>query len=91
MIIPDAGSMIIPDPDPACSPRPLSHLSVRQTSGRQVHITVNRVANPGCLSQIPGPNFFDPGSEFFRSRILDPHKRISVFEPKKLFLSPSEI
>jgi hypothetical protein len=32
------------------------------------------VADPGCLSRIR--IFFHPGSEFFPSRILDPHQRI---------------
>jgi hypothetical protein len=37
---------------------------------------------PGCLSRIPDPNFFHPGSRiriFFPSRIPDPHQRIQVF------------
>jgi hypothetical protein len=34
------------------------------------------VADPGCLSQIPDPTFFYPGSEFFSSRVPDPHQRI---------------
>jgi hypothetical protein len=29
----------------------------------------NSVADPGCLSRIPDPNFYHPGSEFFPSRI----------------------
>jgi hypothetical protein len=41
----------------------------------------------------PHPNFSipDPGSEFFPSRILDPLKRIQVFEPKKIVSKLLEI
>jgi hypothetical protein len=38
-----------------------------------------RVADPGCLSQIP--NVFHPRSEFFPSRITDPHQRIYAISP----------
>ncbi len=41
------------------------------------------VADPGCLSRIPDPTFFHPGSRIrtvsipdLRSRIPDPHQRI---------------
>ena len=34
------------------------------------------VEDPGCLSRIPDPTFFHPGSEFFPSRIPDPQQRI---------------
>ncbi len=38
------------------------------------------VADPGCLSQIPDPTCFHPGSRRIRIfSIPDPHKRISVF------------
>jgi hypothetical protein len=42
------------------------------------------VADPGCLSWIPGPNFFQPGSRVkrFRSRI---RIRIKEFNPKNCF------
>ncbi len=58
---------------------------------------MNNVADPGCLSRIPDPTFFYPGSDFFLSRIPDPNclhpgSRISIKEfknlnPKKWFLS----
>ncbi len=41
------------------------------------------VADPGCLSQIPDPNFFHPGS---RISI----KEFKYFNPKKLFLSSTK-
>jgi hypothetical protein len=34
------------------------------------------VPDPGCLSRIPDPTFFHPGSELSPSRIPDPHQRI---------------
>jgi hypothetical protein len=34
------------------------------------------VADPGCLSRIPDPTFFHPGSELSPSRIPVPHQRI---------------
>jgi chromosome segregation ATPase len=44
---------------------------------------VSSVADPGCLSRIPDPTFYhpgsrilDPGSELSPSRIPDPHQRI---------------
>ncbi len=40
---------------------------------------------------IPDPNFFHPWSEFFLSRIPDPHKRIKYFLPKKMVSKLSEI
>jgi hypothetical protein len=43
------------------------------------------VADPGCLSRIPDPTFFHPGSEFFPSRIRV--KEFKYFIPKKRFLS----
>jgi hypothetical protein len=39
------------------------------------------VADPGCLSQIPDPTFFHPGSELSPSRILI--KEFKYFYPKK--------
>jgi hypothetical protein len=41
------------------------------------------VADPGCLSRIPDPNFFHPGSEFFPSRTLI--KEFKYFTPKICF------
>ena len=47
------------------------------------------VADPGCLSRIPDPTFFPPGSELSPSRILI--KEFKYFNPqkskKKWFLS----
>ncbi len=43
------------------------------------------VADPGCLSGVPDPTFFHPGSEFFPSRIRI--KEFRYFKPKKWFLS----
>jgi hypothetical protein len=39
-------------------------------------------ADPGCLSRIPDPNFFHPGSELFSSRIPDPHQNLSFLNQK---------
>jgi hypothetical protein len=36
---------------------------------------------------IPDPTFSHPGSEFFPTRIPDPHQRIYVFNPNKWFIS----
>jgi hypothetical protein len=44
------------------------------------------VADPGCLSRIPDPTFFHPGSELSPSRIPDPgsaSKNLSILTPKK--------
>jgi hypothetical protein len=38
------------------------------------------VADPGCLSRIPDPTFFHPGSELSPSRII---KEFKYFNPKK--------
>ncbi len=40
-------------------------------------LTVDSVADPRCLSRIPDPNFFDPGSA----------SKIKYFNPKNLFAS----
>jgi hypothetical protein len=50
------------------------------------------VADPGCLSQIPDPTFFHPGSRIRTVSIPDPGSRIRIkefmyFNPKKWFLS----
>jgi hypothetical protein len=45
----------------------------------KVFIPKSSVADPGCLSLIPNPNFFHPGSIFFLFQIPDPHQRILVF------------
>jgi hypothetical protein len=37
---------------------------------------VSSVADPECLTRIPAPNFFHPGSAFFPFQIPDPHQRI---------------
>jgi hypothetical protein len=58
----------------------LSHLTIRQTG---TGIPSTSVADLGCLSRIPDPNFFHPGSEYFSSRIPDPHQRFKYFNPKK--------
>ncbi len=44
------------------------------------------VADPGCLSRIPDPTFFHPGSELSPSRIPDPRsstKNLCILTPKK--------
>jgi hypothetical protein len=51
------------------------------------------VADPGCLSRIPDPTFFHPGSRIRTFSIPDPgssSKNLSILtpkKPKKLFLS----
>jgi hypothetical protein len=49
-------------------------------------IDMDSVADPGCLSRVPDPNFFipDSGLEFFPSRICIKEFK---FNPKKWFLS----
>jgi hypothetical protein len=37
---------------------------------------VTSVADPGCLSRIPVPNFFHPGYRIQIFSIPDPHQRI---------------
>ncbi len=56
----------------------------------------NNVADPGCLSRIPDPNFIpsgsririfsipDSGSKRFRIPALDPHQRILVFLTQRI-------
>ncbi len=39
-------------------------------------IVASSVADPECLSRIPDPTFFNPGSELSPTRIPDPHQRI---------------
>jgi hypothetical protein len=50
-------------------------------------LLVHSVADPGCLSRIPDPTFFHPGSELSPSRIPDPHtvriKEFKYFNPLK--------
>ncbi len=46
------------------------------------------VADPGCLSRIPDPTFFHPGSRIRTVSITDPGSRILIkefeyFNPKK--------
>jgi hypothetical protein len=41
------------------------------------------VADPGCLSRIPDPTFFHPGSRIRTVSNPDPHQRISILTPKK--------
>jgi hypothetical protein len=60
------------------------------------YIYLSNVADPGCLSRIPEPNFSipDPGSNRFR--ILDPHPRILVgtvriFNPKNCYKALGKI
>jgi hypothetical protein len=45
------------------------------------------VADPECLSRIRIFSIPDPGSEFFPSRIPDPHQEFRYFIPKKWLLS----
>jgi hypothetical protein len=40
------------------------------------------VADPGCLSRIPAPTFFHPGSQIRTISILDPGSRILIKEFK---------
>jgi hypothetical protein len=49
---------------------------------------LNSVADPGCLSQIPDPTFFNPGSWIPDPNCLHPGSRILIkefkyFNPKK--------
>jgi hypothetical protein len=39
-------------------------------------------ADPGCLSGIPEPTFFHPGSRVEKIPDPDPHKQFKHFEPK---------
>ncbi len=41
----------------------------KQTRIKATHLCLSTVADTGCLSRIPNPTFFRPGSEFFPSRI----------------------
>ncbi len=44
------------------------------------------VADPGCLSRIPDPTFFQPGSRIRAVSIPDPRsssKNLSILTPKK--------
>jgi hypothetical protein len=62
------------------------------TPGEKNVIMVSE-ADPGCLSRIPDPTFYHPGSELSPSRIPDPgssSKNLSILTPqkrKKWFLS----
>jgi hypothetical protein len=51
------------------------------------------VADPGCLSRIPDPNFSvpDSGSRVKMIQDPDPHKRIKIFLTKKIVSKLSEI
>ena len=57
---------------------------------RSVHLVRTHVfcsvADPGCLSQIPDPTFFHPGSRIRTVSIPDPgsaSKNLSILTPKK--------
>ncbi len=50
-----------------------------------IHNVLDSVADPECLSRIPDPTFFHPGSELSPSRIRI--KEFKYFNPKKWFLS----
>ncbi len=43
---------------------------------------ISRFTDPGCLSRLPDPHFFHPGSRVIKI----PNQRIQVFLRKKLFL-----
>ncbi len=45
------------------------------------------VEDSRCLSRIPDPDFFPPGSEFFPFQIPDPVKEFKHFNPQKVFPS----
>ena len=54
----------------------------------RIHKTI--VADPGCLSRIPDPTFFHPGSRIRTVSITDPgsaSKNLSILTPKKWFLT----
>jgi hypothetical protein len=58
----------------------------------QHHVVKISVADPGCLSRIPDPTFFHPGSWIPDPNCLHPGSRIRIkefkyFNPKKWFLS----
>jgi hypothetical protein len=65
----------------ACSPSlPLnsSPESEPTETGRHKEIVLHSVADPGCFSGIRIFSILDAGSEFFPSRIPDPHQRSIV-------------
>jgi hypothetical protein len=47
-----------------------------QANAYRNEVIFTSLADPGCLSRIPDPIFFHPGSELSPSRIPDPHQRI---------------
>jgi hypothetical protein len=63
------------------------------TANRTTRYRTTSVADPGCLSRIPDPTFFHPGSRIRSVSITDPgssSKNLSILtpkKPKKLFLS----
>jgi hypothetical protein len=50
---------------------------------RQAKIKNISVADPGCLSRIPDPTFFHPGSRIRTVSILDPGSSSKNLTPKK--------
>ncbi len=90
-----AGSIIIctnPDPDPSINKQQARKTLISTVFVISLWLVIG-VADSGCLSRIPDPTFFHPGS---RVRIVsnpDPRSRIRIkefkyFNPKKWFLSP---
>ncbi len=67
-----------------CSPK-----SISRVPGRELNPDPTRsssVADPGCLSRIPDPRFFHPGSRIRTVSIPDPgssSKNLSILIPKK--------
>jgi hypothetical protein len=50
-------------------------------------MATNSIADPGCSSRIPDPDFFHPGSEFFSSRarnLIRLFIRILIFYPSRI-------
>jgi hypothetical protein len=44
--------------------------------GKPLLLITNQCCDPGCLSRIPDPTFFHPGSRIRTVSIPDPHQRI---------------
>jgi hypothetical protein len=66
---------------------PLQLLEVTRIQRKIIRmILTTSVADPGCLSRIPDPTFFHPGSRIRTVSIPDPRsasKNLSILTPKK--------
>ncbi len=90
-VFPSPACVCLPGPALAstCSPCRWAWAGASPSRISYHNIVVGSVADPGCLSRIPDPTFFHPGSELFHpgSWIPDPPQRIQYFNQKKLFIS----